>query len=255
MIEPKVPQLVAHRGYMQRFPENTWLGLEAALNAGACWIEFDIQMCAPGQFLLLHDGDFVRTANDHRSVFGLRTAQLQTISVHEPGRFEDRFAPLPPSLLADVLEQLAAFPQARAMVEIKQESLQHWGLEKVMSSLLDQLKSFRHRCVLISYDLDALRYAKRCSSIDIGWVISVFDQAHREQAVMLEPQFLICNEEKITAHEAPWEGPWQWMLYDIIDPVLALGWARRGVELIETRDIGTMLQDGVLATRACHHGL
>jgi hypothetical protein len=37
------------------------------------------------------------------------------------------------------------------------------------------------------------------------------------------------------------------MLYDIVDPQRALSWAARGVELIETRDIGALLQDPSLA--------
>ena len=60
--EQRIPALVAQRGYMHTYPENTWLGLEAALKAGACWIEFDLQMCADGRFVLLHDADFKRTA-------------------------------------------------------------------------------------------------------------------------------------------------------------------------------------------------
>ena len=39
------------------------------------------------------------------------------------------------------------------------------------------------------------------------------------------------------------------MLYDISDPALALEWANKGAELIETRDIGAMLQHPDLAQR------
>jgi len=45
------------------------------------------------------------------------------------------------------------------------------------------------------------------------------------------------------------------MLYDISDPARALQWAARGIELIETRAIGTMLQDPLLARKACPHAL
>jgi glycerophosphoryl diester phosphodiesterase len=41
------------------------------------------------------------------------------------------------------------------------------------------------------------------------------------------------------------------MLYDISDPDLALQWADKGAELIETRDIGTMLQHPLLQQRRC----
>jgi hypothetical protein len=45
------------------------------------------------------------------------------------------------------------------------------------------------------------------------------------------------------------------MLYDIEQPQLALDWASRGASLIETADIGAMLEHPVLARRACRHGL
>lgn len=251
--EERIPALVAHRGYMHTYPENTWLGLEAALKAGACWIEFDLQMCADGRFVLLHDADFKRTANSPASVFDLSTEQLVEISVHEPTRFGARYAPLKVVDLDTVLLKLSAFPHARAMVEIKQESLQRWGLERVMDALLDKLASCHDQCVLISYNHRALSYSRKRDTIDIGWVLAAYDQAHLSRARQLKPQFLICNERKIPQQESPWTGPWQWMLYDISDPAVALRWAARGIDLIETGAIGSMLQDPLLARKTCPH--
>jgi glycerophosphoryl diester phosphodiesterase len=255
MNEEHIPRLVAHRGYMQTCPENTWQGLEAALKAGACWIEFDLQMCADGRFVLLHDADFKRTANTPASVFNINKEQLMDISVHEPARLGERYAPLPVSDLDTVLLKLAAFPNARAMVEIKQESLERWGLERVMDALLVKLSHCHSQCVLISYSHQALSYARTRDSIDIGWVLDVYDEEHFRRANQLNPQYLICNERKIPQQETPWAGTWQWMLYDISDPARALQWATRGIELIETRAIGTMLQDPILARKACPHGI
>ncbi len=255
MSETHVPQLVAHRGQLQHYPENTWLGLEAAIRAGACWLEFDIQMCADGQFVLLHDADFARTGKNPVSVFETGTRQLQGISVHEPDRLGDRFAPLAVSSLDSVLQHLSGFPDIRAMVEIKEESLAHWGMEAVTAALLDKLVPYRSQCVLISYNHPALCYVQSHSSIQTGWVLTRYDQNHLNLAQSLNPQFLICNADKIPAHENPWPGNWQWMLYDIIDPDTALRWASRGVALIETRDIAAMLKHPRLASKACRHGL
>jgi glycerophosphoryl diester phosphodiesterase len=254
MSEHPPPWLVAHRGYMQRYPENTWLALQAALSAGACWLEFDVQMCADGHFVLLHDSDFNRTGACPHSAFEVTPEQLQDISVHEPDRFGDRFAPLDVTDLDTVLSRLSALPDCRAMVEIKQESLEHWGLEKVMKSLLPKLEALHGQAVLISYSHEALSDARQHSDIDIGWVLSRYDQPHHEQASLLKPEFLICNENKIQ-QQALWPGPWNWMVYDVTEAAQAMQWARRGVEFVETRDIGTMLQNPLLATRRCQHGL
>ena len=183
----------------------------------------------------------------------MSTEQLVEISVHEPSRFGARYAPLKVVDLDTVLLKLSAFPHARAMVEIKQESLQRWGLERVMDALLDKLASCHDQCVLISYSHRALSYSRIRDTIDIGWVLAAYDQEHLSRARQLEPQFLICNERKIPQQESPWTGPWQWMLYDISDPAVALRWAAHGIDLIETGAIGSMLQDPLLARKTCPH--
>lgn len=252
MSENLIPQLVAHRGYLQRFPENTWTGLEAALRAGACWLEFDVQLCSDDRFVLMHDDNLRRTAGIDRNVLTVGSHEL-TASVHEPQRFGTRYAPTAVPLLETVLEKLSAWPQARAMVEIKQESIACRGLDTVMEKLLPLLERHGRQCVPISYNSDALDWLRSRSELPVGWVLAACDAAHRRQAAALAPDYLICNARKLATPAAPWPGPWQWMLYDIVDPQQALDWAARGVALIETADIGAMLQDPRLGQRACHH--
>ena len=250
-----IPLLVGHRGDMVHYPENTWPALRAAVEAGACWLEFDVQMCADGRFVLLHDADFRRTGNDPRQVFDLDLAACRRISVHYPERFADRFSPAPPPLLDEVLAWLCGYPELRAMVEIKTESLQHFGREAVMAALLAALAPLRRRCVLISFDHEALRLARRQAGLEVGWVLHRYDGESRRRAEGLRPQYLICNHRKINHHETPWRGDWRWMLYDIREPRQALQRAGQGVELIETGDITRMLKHPRLARRACAHGL
>ncbi len=252
MNDAVIPQLVAHRGYMQRFPENTWLGLSAALEAGACWLEFDVQLCRDGQFVLLHDDNFARTAGTTQSVFDVDSGDI-AVSVHEPQRFDARFAPTPVATLTEVLQELAAWPEARAMVEIKQESIDHWGLDTVMTKLVPLLAARQPQCTLIAYNRDALQWSRRQADLAVGWVLEQYDAEHRAQAAGFNPEYLICNQRKLPENGIPWPGPWEWMLYDITDPNQAMAWAARGVPLIETADIGAMLQDHRLQQRACKH--
>jgi glycerophosphoryl diester phosphodiesterase len=240
---------------MSRCPENTWQGLEAALGAGACWLEFDVQLCADDRFVLLHDADLQRTTGQPGSVFALGLEELRHYSAHEPQRFGERFKPAGIASLETVLERLTRYPKARVMVEIKTESLQQRGVEPVMERLLATLEPFRAQCVVISFSHEAIACARQAGRIDTGWVLHRYDDAHRARADSLQPEFLICNQSKIPQRQAPWPGPWQWMLYDIVDPQQALDWHRRGVSLIETADIGGLLQHPLLAPGACRHGL
>ncbi len=250
-----IPQLVAHRGYMEKYPENSWMGLKAAMDAGACWIEFDLQMCRDGNFILLHDASLERTAKIKKTIFDIGLKELKTISLHEQDRFEHKFYPLPVTTLETVLRKLSHYPQLKIMVEIKEESLQHWGVQKVMDPLLEQLTPHSDNCVLISFSHDAVEYARSNSELNVGWVLHEYNHEYKMQAISLKPDYLICNHHKLPPHETPWSGSWCWMLYDIISPEVALDWGKTGVDLIETRDIGTMLQHSTLLNKACYHGV
>lgn len=247
-----IPQLVAHRGYMQRFPENTWRAFAAALEVGACWLEFDVQLCRDGHFVVLHDDSFTRTAGIDQSVFALDSDNI-AVSVHEPQRFADRYAPTPVATLAGVLRQLAAWPDVRVMVEIKQESIDRWGLDQVMARLVPLLAAHQPQCILIAYNRAALQWSRQRADLKVGWVLEHYDALHHVQAAAFNPDYLICNHRKLPGNENPWPGPWQWMLYDITDPDQAMAWAARGIALIETADIGAMLLDHRLKQRACTH--
>ena len=251
MTTEKIPWLVAHRGDMRVYPENSWPALQAAVEAGACWLEFDIQMCADGTFVLLHDADFRRTGMDKRSVFDLDAEDCCSISVHQPDEFGDRFKPAPVPLLGEVLAWISNQTDVRAMVEIKTESLDHFGRENVVRKLLEVVGKHRDNCVLTSFDDTALQLASQAGPLQIGWVLHRYNDVHKERARQLGPDYLICNQTKIPGDKPLWRGTWEWMLYDIMDPQQALDWAQRGISLIETGDITRLIKHPLLARNAC----
>ena len=253
-----IPELVAHRGFMENYPENSLLGLEMALRAGACMLEFDVQLSADHQLIVLHDSNFERTAGRPDSVFDLKQDNISNISVHEPHRFGDQFLPTPVPTLKQVMTLLKKFPAATAFVEIKDESLDRWGLEFVMYKLQEALKPYASQCVVIAYNLKALQDVKQRGFCRSGWVLTSFNDEYQQLAQQLKPDYLICNHKKIPDDykfsDSPWQDCGSWMLYDITEPELALHWAQRGVALIETRDVGLMLKHPQLKKAACHHG-
>ncbi len=55
--------VVAHRGASIEQPENTIAAFEAAIDAGADAVEFDVRMTADGHAVVMHDPDVSRTTN------------------------------------------------------------------------------------------------------------------------------------------------------------------------------------------------
>ncbi len=233
--------LVAHRGYMHRYPENTLRSLQAALELGARYFEFDIQMNADHEFVVLHDVDFERTAGLKQSVFKADTRTCKAISVHHPEKFGQQFFPTAVSTLEEVLALTGRYPGAVALVEIKKESIEHWGLETVMTRLLLQLEPYQACCMLISFSDAAIEYALANSSLKTGWVFEDYTQTQRDRAAELQADVLMTDYEVLEQGTLPWPEFKRWMLYDVMDPLLAQFYHDGGVELIETADIESML--------------
>jgi glycerophosphoryl diester phosphodiesterase len=56
-------EIIAHRGYSARAPENTLAAIDAAVAAGADAVEFDLHVSADGAPVLFHDDTLRRTTN------------------------------------------------------------------------------------------------------------------------------------------------------------------------------------------------
>jgi len=251
-----LPQLIAHRGYSRRYPENTLVGLLAALQAGARYIEFDVHFTRDEVPVVFHDSELYRTTGHAGDIHQSTWQQLQALRAGEPQRFGGRFRDEPIPALENALQLLDRWPQATALVEIKRRTVECFGVEHVARRMVAELAAYRGRCVLISFDHAVLAAARQVSAngngrLPIGWVIREWGSEARQTAQQLQPELLICNYKKIPDSSGVlWPGPWRWALYDIVDPALALHWAQRGAHFIETWDIGGMLADARLAETA-----
>lgn len=63
MMSRPSPEIIAHRGFSARAPENTLASLEAAVETGVESIEYDLQTAACGTPVLFHDPMLGRTTN------------------------------------------------------------------------------------------------------------------------------------------------------------------------------------------------
>ena len=247
-----VPFLVAHRGQMATYPENTLAGLEAALQCGAVYVEFDVQSTADGVFVMFHDEELKRVTGVEGKLFETTYQALKELCICESERFPNASFSEPVSTLAEVVRLLQRYPKATAFVEIKEETIDEFGVEKVIDQLLEEIAVIRRQCVVISFHQEALKYVQSKGGFRVGWVLHKYDEQHHKQAQGLNPDYLIVNHTKLAEDQAPWRGDWDWMLYDITDPELALKYAD-DVTFIETGDVCAMLKHPVLALNAVKH--
>jgi glycerophosphoryl diester phosphodiesterase len=234
-------ELVAHRGHALEFPENTLPALQSALELGVRWLELDVQLSRDHVPIVLHDDTLVRTTGTEGSVFEHSAAELLQLDAGEPARFGARFAGVRLPLLREALVLIRQWPDSHLFVEIKTESLRHFGHERVVQQVLAEVAVAASQCVVISFDERAVQMARELAGLSIAWVLRRYDAAARARAEVLRPEFLFCNYTRFDATEPPWPGPWRWAAYEVRDPVVARQLAARGVTLIETMAVRQLL--------------
>ncbi|SKA12289.1 glycerophosphoryl diester phosphodiesterase [Lysobacter spongiicola DSM 21749] len=107
--------VTAHRGAALVAPENTLAAFQAAIDAGADAIEFDVRLSADGVVVVFHDSDFLRVAGDPRAVVDTPLAAMRDIDVGS--WFDPAFSGERIATLAEVLAFIDR--RALALVELK----------------------------------------------------------------------------------------------------------------------------------------
>jgi glycerophosphoryl diester phosphodiesterase len=238
------PTLIAHRGYPARFPENTLIGYRAAIAAGAQWLETDIQLSRDGEPLLYHDADLLRTSGRVGRVADYPAEELVRLDAAEQDRFGDRYVGESIPRLRDFVRLLEPHESVGAMIELKQESLEIFGIEVMVQRVMHSIDSILDRCILISLHLPALCHARWTKEARIGWVLPAWNETNHELAEDHGPDFLFVDYKRVPrGHSTLWQGPWHWAVYSIDDADLACQQPARGIEFVETDAIGELLAD------------
>ncbi len=235
-------QLVAHRGYPEHFPENTLLGVMAAIRAGARFVEIDVQLSADEVPVLLHDHTLQRVCGVKGTVHHLSFAELRTQHPSEYDRFGYRFSQVRIPSLGEFRELLEGHPGVTAFVELKRASIEHFGPTVVLNRVMRELEPVAQQVIIISFSLDALLTARNQGVANLGAIIREWSQ--RKQPILREirPGYLICDVGALPRARKLRVPGARLVVYEITDAKLALSLAARGVDFVETFAIGEMFE-------------
>lgn len=240
MAPKTIPTLVAHRGYPLHYPENTLLGIQAAVAAGARWFEFDVQLSKDHVPYLCHDASLKRTAGLDRDIMGMSSAELTQVDVGEAARFGAKYTGTRPTPLAGLAAWLKDQSGVTAFVEIKRQSLAHFGSGLVVERVMQALAPALARCVVISFDAPCLALARAQDAPAIGWALRDAASASVKTAQQLKPDYLFAGDKLFPAAYTALKGRWQWAVYEVQDPEYARRLTVQGADLVETDAIGEM---------------
>ena len=233
-------RLVAHRGDMTTYPENSVLALRNAVLQGYQHLELDIQLSKDLVPIVIHDENLKRTTGVDKNVWDFTAKELEEIPLIFPEHLKEEIDHLfVPTLLA-VIKSINEYSRVNLFFELKKESIERFGLETVIDHVLEVQKNAKFNVIIISFLTEVIEYVKSKENIPTGYVLKKYNKKYYSNAEKIKPDYLFCNIKKINEPAKLWKGPWKWVLYDIKNPSFAYELLKQGVDMIETGDIAKL---------------
>ena len=235
-------RLVAHRGLQAAYPENTALSVRKAIEAGALYVEIDIQLSLDRQPMVYHDISLKRVSGQDSLISSLNSSELMTLPAYEPERLGEQFIAETISSLAQVVEIILGHPQVTLFVELKEESIAEFGGEIMLANVCEVLKPIRDRAVLISFDYAIIASAKASGWPQAGPVLLEWSHIHSDQIIVIAGDYTFVDYKLIPEAENLDSLTGKLVAYEVGTVQLGNQLADRGVAMFETFDIASLLK-------------
>ncbi|MBP3040896.1 glycerophosphodiester phosphodiesterase [Bacillaceae bacterium Marseille-Q3522] len=195
-------KIYGHRGCKGTFPENTLLGYQKAIDAGADGLEIDVQMTKDGKIIVIHDEMLDRTTDGSGYVKNHTLAELKQFSAgikfSDFPKFEESWIAERIPTLQEVLDLLAPYP-IELNIELKTSVFAYEGIEEKVLSLVNKYGKGR-KVIYSSFHLPSLiRMKKLDPAADIAWLLNIkipqandylqtleLEGLHLEKAIVLD---------------------------------------------------------------------
>ena len=236
-------RIVAHRGQQATCPENTLESIQQAIDCGAGAVEFDVQMTADQVPVVCHDISLQRTAGIEANISESRFEDIASFSVGEPARFSEQFLSVRLPSLQDMIALLSKHPTVTTFIELKDESIDAFGVETFVNQIAECIKPVQEQCVVIADNLAALLFLKQQLTIPVGWIIHDWQQDNFNKAEQAQLDYLVINHKYIPEQKYDFSSDrWRWVIYETRNPDKVTRLFEQGVTFVETNDICQMLK-------------
>ena len=161
--------VIAHRGYSGKYPENTLLSFEKAIEIGADYIELDVHRTADGKIIVIHDAWTARVAEISINVESANWEQIQKVNLRM-----DQKIPL--------LEEVFTLCKGKigVQIEIKQPGLAKDVYDLIMKQGMKKevfISSFKHSNLSAMKAIDNEIPIATLEPSMKGWFSALFSQS------------------------------------------------------------------------------
>lgn len=115
-METKIT-LTAHRGYRQKFPENTMIAFKEALKLDVDSVEMDVHMTKDYEIVVMHDAAMDRTTDTTGKICDKTLAEVRAADAGV--KFGEQFRGEKVPTLVEFLELMATRPDIKVLLELK----------------------------------------------------------------------------------------------------------------------------------------
>ena len=137
-----------HRGFSGRYPENTMLAFEKAIEAGCDGIELDVHLSSDGELVIIHDERVDRTADGSGYVGKMTLKELRNLDVSASFRGQYGVNRIP------TLEEYLALAKETGIItniELKTGVYTYPGIEEKTLAMIDDF-GMRDKIIISSFN-------------------------------------------------------------------------------------------------------
>lgn len=181
--------LIGHRGVAGKYPENTKVSVQAAIDMGLTWVEVDVQPTKDNVLVVCHDHTVNRCSNGKGRIDQMTLAELKALDF---GRwFSNEFANESIITLTELLE-LAAANGLNLNIEVKVDLHSAEDVAKMVTHTLLEGPLAKDHILLSSFSHEVIRALhKHCEGYRLGVLSEFFTR--KDRLLLEEVNAYSCN--------------------------------------------------------------
>ena len=234
------PIFIAHRGYAFAYPENTLIAIEAAREAGAQFVEVDIQLSSDHIPVLFHDRNLQRLCQQDGAIHNYTFSQLEEFNVSYSEKFANQYLENKITSLQEFITYLKTHPELNAFIELKRAMIDEFGEEKVLDILLPMFEGMKKQISFISYNPKILKTIHNNSNYSTGIVVDEWKDY--DKSTDWDPEWLFCSADGLPENNIELEIKAKIAVFEVGNIGLAKHLLAKGINHLETFRVKEMLE-------------
>lgn len=194
----------AHRGFSGKYPENTMLAFEKAIEVGCEGIEFDVHFSKDGELVIIHDETIDRTSNETGYVKDLTYAELCQADFSYKFAKEVGFQKIP--TLREYME-LVKDKDIITNIELKTGIFEYPGIEQAVYDMIMEyglkdkmiISSFNHYTI---QRMKAIDPTIKCGFLSETWILKADEYVKENDVECFHPIFRMLTDEVVSELKA-----------------------------------------------------